>query len=152
MTALKYSEAPVPGPSPEAATPQKLPSSVRKLLAATPEKDWPRLRVFLTESEEAGELLDLLPEMNRVMRTCPARIMGRVGRREITADQLDQAYTQLHDSMHGVRQALQAILHLAGFEDVRPPGEGGPMGKAGASDPDSLAGPPAPRPKQALTI
>src|SRR5436189_6413289 len=32
------------------------------------EKDWPRLRAYLIECEEAGELLDLVPEMNRVMK------------------------------------------------------------------------------------
>lgn len=120
-------------PSDVAAT-QKLPPAIRKVLASTLEKDWPKLRVLQIESEEAGELVDMLPEMNRVMKYCPARLMGRVGRREITADQLDKAYTQLHDSLHGVRQALHALLHLAGFQEYRSRDEGEPSGKGGPAD------------------
>jgi hypothetical protein len=150
MAAPKTAESALPGTTPENGAAQKLPSALRKLLASTPEKDWPRLRGFLIECEEAGELVDLIPEMTRVMKTCPARIMGRVGRREITADQLDKAYTQLHDSMHGVRQALHELLHLAGFEDVRPPEGTNPAGQPGAPDPEPLTEPRAPKPKQAL--
>src|SRR5437762_7390771 len=99
MATPKTAESAMPGTTPENGALTKMPSALRKLLASTPEKDWPKLRGFLVECEEAGELLDLLPEMTRVMKTCPAKIMGRVGRREISADQLDKAYTQLHDSM-----------------------------------------------------
>ena len=118
----------------------------------TPEKDWPRLKTFLIESQEEGEIVDLLPEMNRVMKTCPARIMGRVGRREISADQLEKGWTQLYDSLHGVRQAQQELLYLAGFEDVRPPAEPDPSAKAGAPDPEPLTGPRAPKPEHARAI
>jgi len=150
MALPKTAESALPRTAPENGALTKMPSALRKLLASTPEKDWPKLRAYMIECEEAGELLDLVPEMNRVMKACNARIMARVGRREITADQLDKAYTQLHDSMHGVRHALQAILHLAGFEDVRPPGETDPAGKAGAPEPETLTGPRAPRPERSL--
>jgi len=152
MPLPKTAETTLPGTAPENGALTKLPSALRKLLVATPEKDWPKLRGFLVECEEAGELLDLLPEMTRVMKTCPAKIMGRVGRREISTDQVEKAYTQLHDSMHGVRQALQEILHVAGFEDVRPPAEPDPAGKAEAPDPEPLTAPRAPRPEQARAL
>src|SRR5947208_3177867 len=74
MTHLKTPEpATIPGAS-DAAGAQRLPPGVRKLLAQAPEKDWPKIRAFLIESEEEGELVDMLPEMNRVMKYCPARL------------------------------------------------------------------------------
>ena len=152
MTLPKTGETASSGTTPEIGAVQKLPSALRKLLLSTPEKDWPKLRAFLIECEQASELVDLVPEMNRVMKTCNARIMARVGRREVAADQLDKAYTQLHDSMHGVRHALQAILHLAGFEDVRPPAETDPTDTAGPPDPELLTMPRAPRPEQARAL
>lgn len=108
--------------APVAAEPgllSKLSPSARKLFASTPEKEWPRIRAFLVESEEEGELVEMLPEVNRVMKYCPAKLMGRVGKREISVEQLDKAYTLLHDSIHGVRHALQSLLHLAGFREHR---------------------------------
>lgn len=119
MIGPKNPESAVLTPPPEGAIAQKLPPAVRKLLGSAPEKDWPKIRAFLIESEEEGELVEMLPEINRVMKLCPAKLMGRVGRREISADQLDKAYTQFHDSIHGVRQALYALLQLAGFRDYR---------------------------------
>jgi hypothetical protein len=49
-------------------------------------------------------------------------------------------------------QALQELLHLAGFEDVRPPAETDAAGKAGAPDPEPVTGPRAPRPEQARAL
>ena len=152
MTLPKTGETALPGSTPENGAVQKMPSALRKLLASTPEKDWPKLRGFLVECEEAGELVDLLPEMTQVVKTCLAKIMGRVGRREISADQLDKAYTQLHDCIDGVRQALQELRHLAGFEDVRPPGETDPAGKTGVTEPEVPTGPRAARPARSLSL
>lgn len=118
MTGPKIAEAAVL-PAQEPGTITKFSPSLRKLLAATPEKEWTRIRAFLVESDEEGQLVEMLPEMNRVMKFCPARLMGRVGRREISVDQIDQAYTMLHDSIHGVRHAIQALLHLAGILNPR---------------------------------
>lgn len=118
MTEPKAPESTAPAAADQSIL-SKFSPAVRKLLASTPEKDWPRIRAFLIESEEEGELIEMLPEVNRVMKFCPAKLMGRVGKREITVDQLDKAYTMLHDSIHGVRHALQSLLHLAGFRDHR---------------------------------
>jgi hypothetical protein len=63
----------------------------------------------------------MLPEMHRVMKICPPKLVGRVRKREITGDELDQGYRQLHDAIHGVRQAMYALLHLAGQKDPRLP-------------------------------
>jgi hypothetical protein len=137
-----------PGPSPavlETHGAQKLPTSFRKLLATTPEKEWPKIRAFLIESEEAGELVDMLPDMTRVMKYCPARLMGMVGKRQITGEQLDKAYTQLHDSLHGVRQALYTLLHLAGLLETRPEVGAASRTPAEASEPEP--GPPAGAPR-----
>jgi hypothetical protein len=124
MTALQHPESAVPGASPaDASALAPLPPALRRLLLSTPEKDWPKLRAFRIESQEEGDLVEMLPELGRVMKYCPAKLVGRVGRREISGEQLDRAYTQLHDSLHGVRQAIQGLLHLAGFQDYRPRGE-----------------------------
>jgi hypothetical protein len=125
----KKPEAASPEKPQEAPATQKLPLSIRKLLGSTPEKDWPKIRAFLVESEEELELVEMLPEINRVMKQCPAKLMGKIWKREISVDQPDRAYTQLHDSIHGVRQAADALLELAGFRDYRG-GEGGPAGSA----------------------
>ncbi|HEV3029373.1 MAG TPA: hypothetical protein VG457_17470 [Planctomycetota bacterium] len=114
------------------ATP-KLPLAIWRLLGATPETEWPKIRAFLVGSEEELELVDMLPEINRVMNQCPSKLMGRIWKREISIDQPDRAYIQLHDSIHGVRQAAEAVLELAGFRDYRG-GDGGPTG-SGASGP-----------------
>jgi hypothetical protein len=135
MTLPKGPEPGSPARVPEEAASAKLPLRVRNLLAQTAEEDWPRIRAFLVESEEGGELLEMLPELNRVMKNCPARLAGRLGRRELTADEIDRAYRGLHESLHRVRQAIHSLLHLAGYLDVRPP-EG--------PDPESMDGPPGP--------
>lgn len=108
----------------------KFSPGVRKLLASTPEAEWPHIRAFLIESEEEGELLDLVPGVNRVMKYCPPMMMGRVGKREIEPDMLDLAYGLFHESIHGLRSAVFALLDLAGCRDYR-----------------SLAGPAVPRPR-----
>lgn len=118
MTGLKSPEVAVPGAADQGLL-SKLSPAARKLFASMPEKEWSRIRAFLVESEEEGELVEMLPEVNRVMKYCPAKLMGRVGKREISVEQLDKAYTMLHDSIHGVRHALQSLLHLAGFRDNR---------------------------------
>ena|SRR5579859_3247355 len=108
--AEKASEAPII---------QKLPLSIRKLVGAHPERDWSKIRAFVVESEEEQELVELLPEINRVMRLVPARLMGRIWKREIAVDQPDKAYTRLHDAIHGVRQAALELLELAGLLEYR---------------------------------
>jgi len=142
----KKPDAGAPGRPPEIPATQKLPLAIQRLLEATPENDWPRIRAFLVESEEELELVDLLPEINRVMKQCPGKLMGRIWKREIQADQPDPAYTRLHDSIHGVRQAAEALLELAGFWDFRK-GDGGRAG-IGASGPEApaLEAPAPPRP------
>jgi len=135
---------------PEPAAAQKLPPGLRKLVATTPEKEWPKIRAFLIESEEAGELVDMLPDMTRVMKYCPARLMGMVGKRQITAEQLDRAYTQLHDSLHGVRQALYMLLHLAGLLESRPELGAPSLAPLAAPAPEPGAVPATPKPKPVL--
>jgi hypothetical protein len=116
-------------------------SPVRRLLGSTPEKDWPRIRAFLIESEEEGEILDLLPEINRVMKYAPSKLMGRVGRTEITPDEVDRAYREFHDAIHGVREALGVLLGLAGLPDSRLRGVRSPRGGARTAIPPAPIGP-----------
>ncbi|HLY10443.1 MAG TPA: hypothetical protein VKW04_14165 [Planctomycetota bacterium] len=107
---------------PAAADPgilSKFSPAVAKLLTSLPERDWPRIHAFLIESEEEGELIEMLPEVNRVMKFCPAKLMGRVGKGELVAEQIDKAYARFHDSIHGVRHALQSLLSLAGIREFR---------------------------------
>jgi len=149
MTVPKSPDPEFPGRAPEDTGAAKLEALVRKVLASTPEKDWVRIRAVLVQSEVAGELLDLLPEMNRVMKVCPARLMGRVSRRELAAEQVDRAYTELHDSLHGVRRSLHSLLHLAGVSDLRPQGDPAPRETGGPPGPEYPALPPAANPEPA---
>ncbi len=148
MTGPKAAEAAVPALADQGLL-SKLSPALRKLLSSTPEKECSKIRAFVVESEEEGELVEMLPEVNRVMKYCPAKLMGRVGRREITVDQLDKAYTLLHDSIHGVKHALQSLLHLAGFreprgaEDRLPPAAGGQAGDGAGRAKESAATPKA---------
>ena len=121
MTAPEKTGGTSPGKDLDRATLERLPAAVRMLIQATPVREWPRIRACLVESQEEGDLAEILPEMNRVMRICPAKLVGLVQKREITGDELDQGYMKLHDAIHGVRQALYGLLHLAGYRDYRIP-------------------------------
>lgn len=162
MTAPKNTEGTAAVRDSQSATPDRLPAALRKMLQATPKNDWSKIRFFLVESEEEGELVEMLPEMNRVMKACLPKLIGRVRKHEITGDELDQGYMQLHDAIHGVRQALYVLLHLAGYRDSPIPqplkaagAPDGPEGFEGGSRPESppgreehadpLTGPLAPR-------
>ena len=120
MTEPKKAEAPSLQKL-EEGVPDKIPAAVKKLMLATPRKDWPKIRALLVESREEEELWELLAEMHRVMKVCPAKLIGRVRKHEITGGQLDQGYTEINDAINGVEQALYALLHLAGYKDFRLP-------------------------------
>lgn len=117
MTTQKSNDTAISGKEPQISGSDRIPAAVLKLMQATPKKEWTKIRAFLIGSEEEGELVEMLPEVNRVMRVCPPKLVGRVRKHEITGDQLDQGYQHLHDAIHGVRQALYALLVLAGFKD-----------------------------------
>lgn len=146
MITEKGFEGALPGKEPQNSRGDRLPAAVLKLIEATRKKEWSKIRAFQVGSEEEGELVEMLPEVNRVMRVCPPKLVGRVRKHEITGDQLDQGYQQLHDAIHGVRQALYALLILAGFKDPekkdREPEESPQASAAPAED-------PGPRPKAA---
>lgn len=149
MNALAKVEEPLPGKESAAQSPDRIPQAVQKMMESTPRKLWSKIRAILIESEEEGELVEMLPEMNRVMKVCPPKLLGLVRKRKLTGAALDQGYTQLHDALHGVRQAMYALLHLAGYRDYRLPGTGGSGPKDGESDPppepgSADAAPPAP--------
>jgi len=98
----------------------KLPLGLRKLLAALPEREWYRIRSFVVESNEVGELVELIPQANRAMEKCPARMIHRIRTKEITGQQVDEVYNGLHDAIHGVRQAVHQIFRLAGLQPTKP--------------------------------
>lgn len=154
MTTLKSNDASVPGRELQISSVGRMPAAVLKLIQATPKKEWSKIRAYLIGSEEEGELIDMLPEVNRVMSVCPPKLVGRVRKHEITSDQLDQGYQQLHDAINGVRQALYALLILAGFKDPekkdsktpesapaaeKPAEDLARLGKAPGAAPDKLA-------------
>lgn len=154
MTTPKANESGVPGKELHISNVGRLPAAVLKLLQATPKKEWPKIRAYLVGSDEEGQLVDMLPEVNRVMSVCPPKLVGRVRKHEITGDQLDQGYQHLHDAINGVRQALYALLILAGFKDpekkdtktpepvpaaAKPAEDPVRPGKAPAAAPDKLA-------------
>lgn len=153
MTTQKSNDPEVPGRELQISNVGRIPASVLKLIQGTPKKEWSRIRAYLVGSDEEGQLIDMLPEMNRVMSICLPKLIGRVRKHEITGDQLDQSYQQLHDAINGVRQAIYALLILAGFKDpekkdpktpesaaaTKPAEDPARPGKAPAATPDKLA-------------
>lgn len=115
----KNAQAAVPSTL-EALVADRLSVADRKFLSATPMKSWPKVRLVFVACEEAGELVELISEMNRVMLTCPAIIMSRTGKGELGRDQGTDGYAQLHDSIHSVRNAQHAMLLLAGKKVPEP--------------------------------
>ena len=117
MTTEKTMDDTAPGKESKNYDLDRVPVAVLKLIDSTPKKERSKIRAFLIGTEEEAELVEMLPEVNRVMTVCPPKLVGRVRKHEITGDQFEQGYQQLHDAIHGVRQALYAVLILAGFED-----------------------------------
>jgi hypothetical protein len=161
MTAIRTTDPATPEKGVDPGCLERLPASVRKLVLATPEKEWSKIRAHLVESEEEGELVEMLPDMNRVMSVCPKKLLKRVLRRELSAQDFDQGFRKLHDALHGVRQAIYAILQQSGCkipdskpgesdEDVEPesgPAEAAPPKTAAAASGDAPRGAaPAPAP------
>jgi hypothetical protein len=100
-----------------------------------PVEKWPQLRALRIESPEEDEYVNLLSEMNWVMKHCQVKILGRVDRREIRDVEMDRAFARLHSALHGVRHALQALFHLAGFRDYRFRVEETPQGNPSTQSP-----------------
>lgn len=117
MTTQNANEAVLSGRELQISNVGRIPASVHKLIQATPKKEWSKIRAYLIGSEEEGELIEMLPVVNRVMTICLHKMAGRVRKHEITGDQLDEGYQQLHDAIHGLRQKLYALIILAGFKD-----------------------------------
>lgn len=117
MTTEKSNDVAVAGRELQVSNAGRIPASVHKLIQTTPKKEWSKIRAYLVGSDEEGELIEMLPIVNRVMTVCLHKLVGRVRKHEITAKQLDQGYQQLHDAIHGVRQVLYALIILAGFKD-----------------------------------
>lgn len=138
-------ELPEP-PPPVPAPADRIPPSVQKLMQSTPLREWGRIRAFLIESEEEGDLVEMLPEMRRVMKICPPKLIGRVRKREITGEDLDRGYRQLHEALHRVREAMHALLLLAGYRDFRlpGPGKGAKNAEAAAATAPVATSPPRP--------
>jgi hypothetical protein len=133
----------------------------RKFLLGTPVKSWPKVRLVFVSCEESGELVELISEMNRVMRVCPAIIMSRTRKGDIGRDEGTDGYSQLHDALHGVRNAQHTMLLLAGQKVPEPlaakdavlPGPDRPA-KPGGTSPEGgeAEGVPAGPPQRPLAI
>lgn len=119
--------------------PERIPPGIRRILSALPERDWYRLRTFVVESGEEGQLADLLPRVKRAMSICPPRMISRIRGREITGEAVDQVYSRLHEAIHGVRQAVLAVFDLAGVA----PDRSRPAWPKKSSKPALAAVPPA---------
>jgi hypothetical protein len=148
MTAPNHIEIVGPGSSTGRASLQKPPLTVGEFSDQTPQEKWPKVRAFRIESAEENEYANLLSEMNWVMKHCQVKILGRVDRREIKVVEMDKANARLNDALHGVRRSLQALFHLAGFQDYRFREEETPRREPGK--PESASPAPAPAPGGAV--
>jgi len=124
MTEIKKPGFPVGGtpakPLPETVPVKKLSGDLKRLLEALPERHWNQIRAFHVESDEEGQILATVPLMHRAMKICPSQVIRRLKLKEITAQELDEAYGKLHDAIHGLRQALHELFNLAVAAQGRP--------------------------------
>jgi len=131
----------------------KLSGGLKKLLVTLPERDWMQIRAFHVESDEEGQLLDMVPSVNRAMKVCPSQVIRRLRMKEITAQELDEAYNKLHDAIHGLRQALQELFKLAAVPHERPGNENDRAKAAPAKPPaGGKVGGAVPAPPQAKSL
>ena len=121
-------------PLPETVPVKKLSGDLKRLLEALPERHWNQIRAFHVESDEEGQILAMVPLMSRAMKICPTQVIRRLKLKEITAQELDEAYGKLHDAIHGLRQALHELFNLAAAVKGRPGNPNGPA-RAGAVKP-----------------
>lgn len=104
------------GPAPAAAPAfPSLPPALQSMLAALPVESWPKIRIVLVETEEEGELVELLPDLKRAMMFCPPRLVTRQKAGELEVGMFDRCYARLHEALHGVREAVSTILDLGGL-------------------------------------
>lgn len=116
MNEPKKSPAPVAAPPSTSLVPiAKLSAGLRRLLESLPERDWYRIRSFHIQSDEEGQLAEMLPLMRRAMEICPPKVIARIRAKEITGNQVDDGYRKLHESIHGVREALLHLFELSGI-------------------------------------
>jgi hypothetical protein len=144
MNAPNSTESALPEKPAPPVGPDRIPPAVRKVMESTAPKLWPKLRAYVIGSEEEGELIEMLPEMHRVMTMVPPKLLGLIRKRKLTAEAYTHGFAQLHDSLHGVRQAMYALLHLAGYKVDSPPEVEAPEEKPGEAPPElPAASPPA---------
>lgn len=131
----------LPTAKPEPAIPiEKLPAGLRRLLRTLPERELARLRAFVIDCEEVGQLAETIPLASRAMELCPPRMITRIRAKEITGLQVDEVYNAFHDAIHAVRQAVYRIFQLAGLSPHRGPRtDAGP----GGSPEGGIGSPPA---------
>lgn len=149
-------ESPEKTASPAQIPLDRLPAGIRRLVTTFPQREWYKLRSFLIESEEEGDLAEMLPQANRAMKICPNKIVRRIRLREITGEQVDEAYNRLHDAIHGVRKAFHELFRLSGMSEKPPRRDVRPTrtkaaGKEPVKTPTPAAAPktpaaPAPKP------
>lgn len=116
MNELKKSPAGAAAPQSLSMIPvAKLSAGLRRLLETMPERDWYRIRSFLIQTDEEGQLAEMLPLMRRAMESCPPKVIARIRAKEITGNQVDDGYRKLHEAIHGVREALLHLFELSGI-------------------------------------
>jgi len=127
----------------------RLPAGLRRLLKSLPERDWSRMRAFVIDCEEVGQLAETIPLASRAMEVCPPRMIARIRAKEISGQQVDEVYNAFHDAIHGVRQAVFRIFQLAALSPQRGP-KGAPVEEPKSTKPEppqalpSAKRPPAP--------
>ncbi len=133
---------PTPDTPGETIALDRLPAGFRRLLKSLPERDWSRLRTFVIDCEEVGQLAETIPLASRAMEVCPPRMIARIRAKEITGQQVDDVYNAFHDAIHGVRQAVFRIFQLTALSPQRGP-KGAPVE---APKPAKVELPPLPGP------
>ncbi len=94
----------------------KLPASLRKLLEATPSKEWYKIKAIRARYEESVELCQLIPIVDYLLDVAPFKCIGLLRQRLITPQTIDDAFRRIRDALNGVKDACRHVAKLAEIE------------------------------------
>ena len=117
MTDAKDPETPDTENAPDQVPWQKIPLGIRRFLRSIPEREWHKVKAFLINSDEEGQIGEMLPLARRAMDLCPPRMIARIRSKEITGKE-----DALHSALSMCREAASNGGNQADVRPMRAPG------------------------------
>jgi hypothetical protein len=110
-------DRPASDADPEAAVPLAgLPSSFRKMLLGTPQKEWYRLRAIRARHEETIELAETVPVVDHVLEVAPPKLIRLLRQGAITPHEIDAGFRRIRDASNALKDACRHVAALAQLE------------------------------------